>query len=38
MAGVPEEDARQQALVDVRQAEIEAEVKAARAALEAALT
>ena len=38
MMGVPEEDAKQQALVDVRQAEIEAEVKAARAALEAALT
>ena len=38
MAGVPEEDAKQQALVDVRQAEIEAEVKTARAALEAALT
>ena len=38
MAGVPEEDAKQQALVDVRQAEIEAEVKAARAALEEALT
>ena len=38
MEGVPEEDANQQALVDVRQAEIEAEVRAARAALEAALT
>lgn len=38
MQGVPEEDAKQQALVDVRQAEIEAEVKAARAALEQALS
>ena len=38
MEGEPEEAARQKALVNVRQAEIEASVVAAREALEAALT
>ena len=38
MEGEPEEAARQKALVNVRQAEIEASVVATREALEAALT